>query len=129
MADFAFPTPGNPPPRGLQFESAGDDGAPGDADRRRRGTSDATLSGTGNVLGIRDAASLAWKLVALLSGASIRSYEDGGRDHARIYIETTVSVGEMMNSAETAEARHAIAPRSARVCRSTVASSVPSGRQ
>ena len=33
------------------------------------------------------------------------------RDHARIYIETAVSVGEMMNSAETAEAlTHAIRP-------------------
>ena len=71
--------------------------------------------GQGMCTGIRDAANLAWKLVAVLRwGASDRlleSYEMERRDHARIYIETAVRVGEMMNSAETAEAlTHAIRP-------------------
>ena len=71
--------------------------------------------GQGMCTGIRDAANLAWKLVAVLRwGASVTlldSYEMERRDHARIYIETAVSVGEMMNSAETAEAlTHAIRP-------------------
>ena len=71
--------------------------------------------GQGMCTGIRDAANLAWKLVAVLRwGASdtlLDSYEMERRDHARIYIETAVSVGEMMNSAETAEAlTHAIRP-------------------
>ena len=71
--------------------------------------------GQGMCTGIRDAANLAWKLVAVLrwgaSEALLDSYEMERRDHARIYIETAVSVGEMMNSAETAEAlTHAIRP-------------------
>lgn len=71
--------------------------------------------GQGMCTGIRDAANLAWKLVAVLRwGASdslLDSYEMERRDHARIYIETAVRVGEMMNSAETAEAlTHAIRP-------------------
>ncbi|MEX0502275.1 bifunctional 3-(3-hydroxy-phenyl)propionate/3-hydroxycinnamic acid hydroxylase [Alphaproteobacteria bacterium LSUCC0719] len=71
--------------------------------------------GQGMCTGIRDAANLAWKLVAILKwGAAdgiLDSYEMERRDHARIYIETAVSVGEMMNSAETAEAlTHAIRP-------------------
>jgi 3-(3-hydroxy-phenyl)propionate hydroxylase len=71
--------------------------------------------GQGMCTGIRDAANLAWKLVAILKwGATddiLDSYEMERRDHARIYIETAVSVGEMMNSAETAEAlTHAIRP-------------------
>ena len=71
--------------------------------------------GQGMCTGIRDAANLAWKLVAVLKwGATediLDSYEMERRDHARIYIETAVSVGEMMNSAETAEAlTHAIRP-------------------
>jgi len=71
--------------------------------------------GQGMCTGIRDAANLAWKLVAILKwGAThdlLDSYEMERRDHARIYIETAVSVGEMMNSAETAEAlTHAVNP-------------------
>ena len=71
--------------------------------------------GQGMCTGIRDAANLAWKLMAILRwGAGqtlLDSYEMERRDHARIYIETAVSVGEMMNSAETAEAlTHAIRP-------------------
>jgi 3-(3-hydroxy-phenyl)propionate hydroxylase len=71
--------------------------------------------GQGMCTGIRDAANLAWKLVAILKwGAAediLDSYEMERRDHARIYIETAVSVGEMMNSAETAEAlTHAVRP-------------------
>ena len=71
--------------------------------------------GQGMCTGIRDAANLAWKLAAILKwGASqilLDSYEMERRDHARIYIETAVSVGEMMNSAKTAEAlTHAIRP-------------------
>ena len=71
--------------------------------------------GQGMCTGIRDAANLAWKLVAILRwGAQdtiLDSYEMERRDHARVYIETAVSVGEMMNSAETAEAlTHAIRP-------------------
>ena len=71
--------------------------------------------GQGMCTGIRDAANLAWKLVAALkwgaTPAVLDSYEMERRDHARIYIETAVSVGEMMNSAETAEAlTHAIRP-------------------
>ena len=71
--------------------------------------------GQGMCTGIRDAANLAWKLVAILKwGAAeniLDSYEMERRDHARIYIETAVSVGEMMNSAETADAlTHAVRP-------------------
>ncbi|MEC8643290.1 MAG: bifunctional 3-(3-hydroxy-phenyl)propionate/3-hydroxycinnamic acid hydroxylase [Pseudomonadota bacterium] len=71
--------------------------------------------GQGMCTGIRDAANLAWKLAAILKwGASqslLDSYEMERRDHARIYIETAVRVGEMMNSAKTAEAlTHAIRP-------------------
>ena len=71
--------------------------------------------GQGMCTGIRDAANLAWKLVAIMKwGASdtiLDSYEMERRDHARIYIETAVNVGEMMNSAETAEAlTHAVSP-------------------
>ena len=71
--------------------------------------------GQGMCTGIRDAANLAWKLAAALkwgaTPAVLDSYEMERRDHARIYIETAVSVGEMMNSAETAEAlTHAIRP-------------------
>jgi 3-(3-hydroxy-phenyl)propionate hydroxylase len=71
--------------------------------------------GQGMCTGIRDSANLAWKLVAILKwGAAediLDSYEMERRDHARIYIETAVSVGEMMNSAETAEAlTHAVRP-------------------
>ena len=71
--------------------------------------------GQGMCTGIRDAANLAWKLVATLKWGApdnvLDSYEMERRDHARIYIETAVSVGEMMNSAETAEAlTHAVRP-------------------
>ena len=98
------------------FESAGDSLARWEMhDCRRRGASDAALSWTGHVHGYSGCANLAWKLVAVLQwGASdtlLDSYEMERRDHARIYIETAVSVGEMMNSAETAEAlTHAIRP-------------------
>ena len=66
------------------------------------------------------------KLVAVLRwGASdtlLDSYEMERRDHARIYIETAVSVGEMMNSAETAEAlTHAIRPDGPPRCSRSVA--------
>ena len=71
--------------------------------------------GQGMCTGIRDAANLVWKLVAILKwGATyeiLDSYEMERRDHARVYIETAVRVGEMMNSAETAEAlTHAVRP-------------------
>ena len=71
--------------------------------------------GQGMCTGIRDAANLAWKLVATLKWGApdgvLDSYEMERRDHARIYIETAVSVGEMMNSAETVEAlTHAVRP-------------------
>ena len=71
--------------------------------------------GQGMCTGIRDAANLAWKLAAVLRWKApdslLNSYESERREHTRTYIETAVRVGEMMNSAETAEAlTHAIRP-------------------
>ncbi|MGC6454675.1 MAG: bifunctional 3-(3-hydroxy-phenyl)propionate/3-hydroxycinnamic acid hydroxylase [Candidatus Puniceispirillaceae bacterium] len=71
--------------------------------------------GQGMCTGIRDVANLAWKLVARLRwnapDSLVDSYEAERRTHTRTYIETAVNVGEMMNSAETAEAlTHAIRP-------------------
>jgi len=71
--------------------------------------------GQGMCTGIRDVANLAWKLAAVLRwrgpDALLDSYETERRDHSRAYIETAVNVGNMMNSAQTAEALiHAIRP-------------------
>ena len=71
--------------------------------------------GQGMCTGIRDVANLAWKLAAVLRWKApdslLNSYESERREHTRTYIETAVRVGEMMNSAETAEAlTHAIRP-------------------
>ena len=71
--------------------------------------------GQGMCTGIRDVANLAWKLAAVLRwkapNSLLDSYESERREHTRTYIETAVRVGEMMNSAETAEAlTHAIRP-------------------
>ena len=71
--------------------------------------------GQGMCTGIRDVANLAWKLAAVLRWEApdslLDSYESERREHTRTYIETAVRVGEMMNSAETAEAlTHAIRP-------------------
>ena len=71
--------------------------------------------GQGMCTGIRDVANLAWKLAAVLRWKApdslLDSYESERREHTRTYIETAVRVGEMMNSAETAEAlTHAIRP-------------------
>ena len=64
--------------------------------------------GQGMCTGIRDVANLAWKLAAVLRWKApdslLNSYESERREHTRTYIETAVRVGEMMNSAETAEA-------------------------
>ncbi len=71
--------------------------------------------GQGMCTGIRDVANLGWKLAAVLRWQApeslFDSYERERRAHTRTYIETAVRVGEMMNSAETAEAlTHAIRP-------------------
>ena len=71
--------------------------------------------GQGMCTGIRDVANLGWKLAAVLRWQApdslLDSYERERRNHTRTYIETAVRVGEMMNSAETAEAlTHAIRP-------------------
>ena len=71
--------------------------------------------GQGMCTGIRDVANLGWKLAAVLRWQApeslFDSYERERRNHTRTYIETAVRVGEMMNSAETAEAlTHAIRP-------------------
>ena len=71
--------------------------------------------GQGMCTGIRDVANLAWKLAAVLRWKApdslLNSYESERREHTRTYIETAVRVGEMMNSAETAEAlTHATRP-------------------
>ena len=65
--------------------------------------------------GIRDVANLGWKLNAVLRWQApdslFDSYERERRAHTRTYIETAVRVGEMMNSAQTADAlTHAIRP-------------------
>ena len=71
--------------------------------------------GQGMCTGIRDVANLGWKLAAVLRwqapDALLDSYAQERREHTRTYIDTAVRVGEMMNSAETAEAlTHAIRP-------------------
>ena len=71
--------------------------------------------GQGMCTGIRDAANLGWKLSAVLrwgaTDALLDSYERERKPHTRVYIETAVNVGRMMNDAETAESlTHAINP-------------------
>ena len=71
--------------------------------------------GQGMCTGIRDAANLGWKLAAVLRwgapDALLDSYERERKPHTRVYIETAVNVGRMMNDAETAESlTHAINP-------------------
>ena len=71
--------------------------------------------GQGMCTGIRDVANLGWKLNAVLRWQApdslFDSYERERRAHTRTYIETAVRVGEMMNSAQTADAlTHAIRP-------------------
>ncbi len=58
--------------------------------------------GQGMCMGIRDAANLAWKLDAVLSGATdktiLDSYEQERKPHARAYIETAKHLGGLINS-------------------------------
>ena len=71
--------------------------------------------GQGMCAGVRDVANLGWKLAAVLRwnapDALLDTYERERRPHTRVYIETAVNVGQMMNNAETAETlTHAINP-------------------
>ena len=71
--------------------------------------------GQGMCAGIRDVANLGWKLAAVLRWGApdtlLDSYERERRPHTRVYIETAVNVGRMMNDAETAESlTHAFSP-------------------
>ena len=58
--------------------------------------------GQGMCAGIRDAANLAWKLAAVISGQSddtlLDSYQMEREPHARAYVETAMRIGGLINS-------------------------------
>ena len=57
--------------------------------------------GQGMCTGIRDAANLAWKLIACLKGASdalLDTYQDERSLHAKTYVETAKKLGGLINS-------------------------------
>jgi 3-(3-hydroxy-phenyl)propionate hydroxylase len=64
--------------------------------------------GQGMCTGIRDAANLAWKLDRVLRGAPdtlLDSYESERRPHARVFIETAVRLGNIIQTTDPAVAR------------------------
>jgi len=72
--------------------------------------------GQGMCMGIRDAANLAWKLNAVLSGMTddtiLHSYEQERSPHSRAFIETAKHLGGLINSIDTKTALSMADPRS-----------------
>ena len=63
--------------------------------------------GQGMCTGIRDAANLAWKLNACLEGASERlldTYQAERAPHARVYVETAMRLGGLINALDRSSA-------------------------